>query len=96
MRGTSCNIGVPEGWLGRRSVEKAETTMPSMGSRLRTEIKRSGGENGLEMTKGKHKCPVCGMMVGDTWSAEYEGKTYYFMNAKHREIFLENPTRFVK
>jgi YHS domain-containing protein len=50
----------------------------------------------LEMKKGKHKCPVCGMMVGDTVSAEYKGKTYYFMNARHRETFLENPTRFVK
>ncbi len=47
------------------------------------------------MAKGKNKCPVCGMMVGDAWSAEYEGKTYY-MNAKHREIFLANPGRFVK
>ena len=45
--------------------------------------------------KGKNKCPVCGMMVGDTVSAEYEEKTYYFMSAKHREIFLENPTRYL-
>ncbi len=36
------------------------------------------------------------MMVGDTVSAEYKGKTYYFMNPKHREIFLENPSRFLK
>ncbi len=50
----------------------------------------------MEMAKGKNECPVCGMMVGDAWSAEYEGKTYYFMNAKHREIFLANPGRFVK
>ena len=41
-------------------------------------------------------CPVCGMMVGDTVSAEYKGKTYYFMNSKHSEMFLENPIRFVK
>ena len=44
---------------------------------------------------GKNKCPVCGMMVGDQWKTEYEGKTYYFMNAKHMEIFLENPTRYL-
>ncbi len=50
----------------------------------------------MEMNKGTNKCPVCGMMVGDTWSAEYNSKTYYFMNPQHRETFLKNPAKFVK
>lgn len=70
--------------------------MPVMSPQLRTEIKWSGGENDLEMNKGTNKCPVCGMMVGDTWSAEYKGKAYYFMNPQHRETFLKNPAKFVK
>jgi len=49
----------------------------------------------LEMKKGKNKCPVCGMMVGDQVSAEHGGKTYYFMNDTHREKFLKDPSKFL-
>ena len=48
------------------------------------------------MEKGPHKCPVCGMMVSDQWSAEYEGKTYYFMNSVHMEMFLKYPSKILK
>ena len=44
---------------------------------------------------GNNKCPVCGMIVGDQWSAEHEGKTYYFMNPTHREMFLKDPSKFL-
>jgi YHS domain-containing protein len=35
------------------------------------------------------------MMVGDQWFADHEGKTYYFMNPTHREMFLKNPSKFL-
>jgi YHS domain-containing protein len=49
----------------------------------------------LKIEKGSNKCPVCGMMVGDQWSTQYEGKTYYFMNNTHREMFLKDPSKFL-
>lgn len=48
------------------------------------------------MEKGKNKCPVCGMMVGDTWKTEHDGKTYYFMNEEHMSTFLKDPTKYAK
>jgi len=35
------------------------------------------------------------MKVGDQWKTEYKGKTYYFMNSKHKEIFEANPTKYL-
>jgi YHS domain-containing protein len=29
------------------------------------------------------------------FSVEYEGATYYFVNSRHRELFLEDPERYV-
>ncbi len=42
------------------------------------------------------RCPVCGMMVGDKWKTEYKGKTYYFMSAKHKEMFEANPEKYIE
>jgi YHS domain-containing protein len=42
------------------------------------------------------RCPVCGMMVGDKWKTEYKAKTYYFMSAKHKEMFEANPERYIE
>ncbi len=44
------------------------------------------------------QCPVCGMMVNEktTPHSEYKGKTYYFMNAIHKEMFGKDPAKFVK
>ena len=50
----------------------------------------------MMMRKGKNKCPVCGMMVGDEWQTEYHGKTYYFMSNIHMEMFMKDPTKFLK
>ena len=47
------------------------------------------------MGMGKNKCPVCGMMVGDQVSTEHDGKTYYFMNETHKEMFLKDPSKFM-
>lgn len=47
------------------------------------------------MKKGKNKCPVCGMMVGDQVSTEFGGKTYYFMNDTHKEMFVKDPSKFL-
>ena len=47
------------------------------------------------MKMGNNKCPVCEMMVGDDVSTEHEGKTYYFMNPTHKEMFLKDPSRFL-
>ncbi|MDP2960042.1 MAG: YHS domain-containing protein [candidate division Zixibacteria bacterium] len=44
-------------------------------------------------------CPVCKMKVlvtEETPSYVYEGKTYYFMNEEHKNIFVEDPERFLK
>lgn len=44
------------------------------------------------------QCPVCGMRVDERTAprSEYQGKTYYFMNPIHKEIFDKDPERFVK
>ena len=44
------------------------------------------------------QCPVCGMMVneGTAPRSEYKGKTYYFMNPVHKEMFAKDPERFIK
>jgi len=44
-------------------------------------------------------CPVCKMKVlitEETPSYIYKGKTYYFMNEEHKNIFVEGPERFIK
>lgn len=43
------------------------------------------------------KCPVCGMMVDENTAPnlEYEGRTYYFMNEQHRDLFEDNPDKFL-
>lgn len=50
----------------------------------------------MKMEKGPHKCPVCGMMVGDQWSAEYEGKTYYFCGKMCKDKFDASPHKYMK
>jgi YHS domain-containing protein len=44
-------------------------------------------------------CPVCKMRVlvtKETPSYIYKGKTYYFMSEEHKNIFVEDPERFLK
>ena len=44
-------------------------------------------------------CPVCKMKVlitENTPTYQYKGKTYYFMSEEHKQIFLEDPERFLK
>jgi YHS domain-containing protein len=56
---------------------------------------RGKGEKGPEMAV----CPVCKMKVlvtENTPTYVYKGKTYYFMNEEHKNIFVENPERFLK
>ncbi len=48
-------------------------------------------------TKGDDKmvkCPVCGMMGKPHIKSTYDGKTYYFMNPQHKELFDANPEKF--
>ena len=48
-------------------------------------------------TKGDEKmvkCPVCGMMGKPDIKSTYNGKTYYFMNPQHKEMFDANPEKF--
>ncbi len=42
-------------------------------------------------------CPVCGMMVDENTapSSEYKGKTYYFMNQTHKEMFDQDPEKYL-
>jgi len=40
------------------------------------------------------KCPVCGMMGKPHIKSVYKGKTYYFMNPQHKEMFDANPEKF--
>ncbi|MFX1607182.1 MAG: YHS domain-containing protein [Promethearchaeota archaeon] len=40
------------------------------------------------------KCPVCGMMADPNIKSVYKGKTYYFMNQKHKEMFDANPEKY--
>lgn len=40
------------------------------------------------------KCPVCGMMGKPDIKSVYKGKTYYFMNQQHKEMFDSNPEKF--
>ena len=44
-------------------------------------------------------CPVCKMRVlvtEETPSYIYKGKTYYFMSEEHKNLFVEDPERFLK
>ena len=44
-------------------------------------------------------CPVCKMKVlvtENTPTFVYKGKTYYFMSEEHKNIFVEDPERFLK
>lgn len=43
------------------------------------------------------QCPVCGMMVDEDKapSLDYKGKTYYFMNPTHKEMFQKDPEKFL-
>lgn len=44
-------------------------------------------------------CPVCKMKVLVTETTPtyvYKGKTYYFMNEEHKNLFVENPESFLK
>jgi YHS domain-containing protein len=40
------------------------------------------------------KCPVCGMMGKPHLKSTYKGKTFYFMNPQHKEMFEANPEKF--
>lgn len=42
-------------------------------------------------------CPVCGMMVDEKTapSIEYKGKTYYFMNETHKDMFKADPEKYL-
>lgn len=53
------------------------------------------GEKGPKMAV----CPVCKMKVlvsETTPTYVYKGKTYYFMSEEHKNIFVEDPERFLK
>jgi len=55
----------------------------------------TGGKSGPKMAV----CPVCKMktlVTESTPSYVYNGKTYYFMNEEHKQIFMEDPDRFLK
>lgn len=43
------------------------------------------------------KCPVCGMMVDEDTapSLDYKGRTYYFMDEEHKELFENNPDQYL-
>ena len=44
-----------------------------------------------------NKDPVCGMDVqNEAFSAEHEGKTYYFCSASDRQKFMQNPREYAE
>lgn len=44
------------------------------------------------------KCPVCGMRVDEAIapSLEQEGKKYFFKSPAHKEMFEQDPGKYVK
>jgi YHS domain-containing protein len=43
------------------------------------------------------RCPVCGMMVDENTAPNYKymGKVYYFMNPIHKDMFVNDPEKFL-
>jgi YHS domain-containing protein len=44
-------------------------------------------------------CPICKMRVlvtEETPSYIYKGKNYYFMSEEHKNLFVEDPERFLR
>lgn len=47
--------------------------------------------------KKTEKCSVCGMNVKtDEIKSEYKGHTYYFCDESDKELFMDNPEKYIR
>lgn len=91
--GIDLALRVVERYFGRDIASQTANVLEYQGQGWLNPSSNAEYAGPIRQTANHPVCPICGMEVDRSLSSTYKGKTYYFCEREHKQIFDASPEK---